>query len=188
MKVFIASAANLEIDDKYLELARNVSEVFAKNNYDLLFGAGYYSMMGECYNIFKKYKRKIYAYTVSRWESDFKKIPYAKRVKTSDTLMRFRKLYFDCDVMVILPGGIGTIAEFTSALEESRVSGKSKRIILYNFEGYYDELISFMKNNIETGFFKDDLSDSYNIIDNIEELESQILKYKEHVSIVRKFK
>ena len=94
MKVFIASAANLDIDQKYLELATNVSEVFAKNNFDLLFGAGYYSMMGECYKVFKKYKRKIYAFTVSKWERDFKKIPYAKRVKTSDTLMRFRKLYF----------------------------------------------------------------------------------------------
>ena len=45
MKVFIASAANLDIEEKYLELARNVSKVFACNNFDLLFGAGHYSMM-----------------------------------------------------------------------------------------------------------------------------------------------
>ena len=52
MKVFIASAANLEINKKYLELAASISEVFAKNNFDLLFGAANYSMMGECYKKF----------------------------------------------------------------------------------------------------------------------------------------
>ena len=55
MKVFIASAANLELDEKYMNAAREVSEIFAKNNFDLLFGAGYYSMMGECYKVFSKY-------------------------------------------------------------------------------------------------------------------------------------
>ena len=102
MKVFIASAANLDIDEKYMNAARDVSEVFAKNNFDLLFGAGYYSMMGECYKIFKKYNRKIYAYTVPKWEKDFKRIPKAKCVKTSDTLLRFRKLYFASDVEPVL--------------------------------------------------------------------------------------
>jgi len=132
MKVFIASAANLDIDDKYLKVASDVSEVFAKNNFDLLFGAGHYSMMGMCYKMFNKYKRKIYAYTVPKWERDFKKLPKAKCVKVSDTLLRFRKLYFRADIIVILPGGIGTLAEFASAVEEYRTSGGNKRILLYS--------------------------------------------------------
>ena len=188
MKVFIASAANREIDDKYLKLASDVSEVFAQNNFDLLFGAGYYSMMGECYKIFKKYKRKIYAYTVSKWERDCKRIPKAKCVKTSDTLLRFRKLYFASDIMVILPGGIGTLAEFSSAVEEYRSSGGNKRIILFNHDGYYDGLINWMKENIETRFFIDDLSDCYDIVSSIEELKEIVINYKRNNSISKKFK
>ena len=38
-----------------------VSETFATNNFDLLFGAGWYSMMGECYKTFKKHNRKIWS-------------------------------------------------------------------------------------------------------------------------------
>ena len=187
MKVFIASAANREIDEKYLKLASDVSEVFAKNNFDLLFGAGYYSMMGECYKIFKKYKRKIYAYTVPKWERDFKKIPKAKCVKTSDTLLRFRKLYFASDIVVILPGGIGTLAEFSSAVEEYRSSGGDKRIILYNLDGYYDGLIKWMKDNIETRFFLDDLSDCYHTVSSISELEQIVNNYKRNSNISKKF-
>ena len=188
MKVFIASAANLEIDTKYLELASNVSLVFAKNNFDLLFGAGYYSMMGECYKVFSEYNRKIYAYTVSKWEKDFKRIPKAKCVKTNDTLLRFRKMYFRADIIVVLPGGIGTLAEFTSAIEEFRASGGNKRIILFNLDGYYDGLINWMKENINTKFFKDDLSDCYEIVSSISELENIIEHYKRNYNISKKFK
>ena len=188
MKVFIASAANLEIEEKYLDLATDVSLIFAKNKFNLLFGAGHYSMMGKCYEVFSKYKRKIYAYTVAKWEKDFKKIPKAKCVKTTDTLLRFRKLYFACDIMVILPGGIGTLAEFASAVEEYRSSGGNKRIILFNYEGYYDGLINWMKDNIKTGFFIDDLSDCYTMVSNLNELEEVVLSYKRNVNISKKFK
>ena len=183
MKVFIASAANLDLEEKYLELARNVSEVFAKNNFDLLFGAGHYSMMGECYKVFTKYQRKVYAYTVPKWERDFKKLHKAKCVKVSDTLLRFRKLYFRSDVIVILPGGIGTLAEFTCAVEEFRSSGGNKRIILYNLDGYYDDVIEWMKKNIETKFFKNDLSDCYQVITDLNELEGIVENYKMNYNI-----
>ena len=188
MKVFIASAANKNIDDKFLSIASEVSEVFASNNFDLLFGAGWYSMMGECYKTFRKHKRKMYAYTVPKWERDFKRIPKAKCVRTSDTLLRFRKLYFRADVIVILPGGIGTLAEFASAVEEYRTSGGDKRITLYNFDGYYDGLIKWFKDNIETGFFIDDFSDCFDVVTSIDELNSVVDSYKRNVSISKKFK
>ena len=188
MKVFIASAANLDLDEKYMALARDVSEVMAKNNFDLLFGAGHYSMMGECYKTFVKYKRKIYAYTVPKWEKDFKKLPKAKCIKVSDTLLRFRKLYFASDIVIVLPGGIGTVAEFTCAVEEYRSSGGNKRIILYNCDGYYDGLINWMKDNIDTKFFKDDLSDCYEIVSSVNELESIVENYKKNYNISKKFK
>ncbi|MBQ3020904.1 MAG: LOG family protein [Bacilli bacterium] len=188
MKVFIASAANLDLEEKYMNLAREVSEIFAKNNFDLLFGAGHYSMMGECYKTFVKYKRKIYAYTVPKWERDFLRIPKAKCVKVNDTLLRFRKMYFASDIVVILPGGIGTLAEFTCAIEEYRSSGGNKRIILYNLDGYYDDILKFTKDNIDTKFFKDDLSDCYQVVTNLEELESIVEDYKKNYNLSKKFK
>lgn len=186
MKVFIASAANEQIDNKYKELASNVSELFAKKNFDLMFGAANYSMMGECYKIFSKLKRKVYAYTCPKYERDFKKLKKAKCVRVPDTLERFRKLYFRSDFVIILPGGIGSLAEFSSAVEEYRASGGNKRIILFNFEGYYDGLINWIKDNIETGFFIDDLSDCYDIVSSIEELESIVDNYKRNLSISKK--
>ncbi len=186
MRVFIACSANQTIDKKYIELAEKVSEIFAIKEFDLMFGAANYSMMGSCYKTFVKYKRKVFAYTCPKYERDFKKLKKAKCVKVLDTLERFRKLYFRSDFIIILPGGIGSLAEFSSALEEYRASGGNKRIILYNYEGYYDGLIRWIKDNIETGFFIDDLNDCYSIVSNLEELESIVDNYKINMNLSKK--
>ncbi len=90
-------------------------------------------------------------------------------------------------MIVILPGGIGTLAEFTCAVEEFRSSGGNKRIILYNLDGYYDDVIEWMKKNIETKFFKNDLSDCYHVITDLKELESIVENYKMNYNISKKF-
>ena len=176
MKVFIASAANKEIDKNFIDLAYNVSEIFAKRNFDLLFGAANYSMMGACYKAFVKYKRKIYAYTVPKYERDFKKLPKAKCVKVNDTLLRFRKLYFRSDYMVILPGGIGTLAELTSAIEEYRASFGEKKIIIINYNGFYDDIIEWLKKNKKTGFVSQSLFDCFRVVKDSNELEKILEK------------
>ena len=178
MKVFIASSANLTIDEKYVNIASQVAELFAIKKFDLMFGAANYSMMGACYEAFVKHNRKIIACTVSKYECDFKKLTKAKCIKTPDTLERFRKLYFKSDFIIILPGGIGTLAEFSSAVEEYRASSGNKRIILFNYDGYYNGLIDWMKQNIDTGFFIDDLTDCFDIVSSIDELEKIVDNYK----------
>ncbi len=170
MKVFIASAYSTKLEE-YLNLAKDVSEIFASRNFDLLFGAANESMMGACYKSFVKYNRKIIACTVPKYERDFKKIPKAKCIKVKDTLLRFKKLYFGSDYTVILPGGIGTLAEFTCALEEYRASLGNKKIILVNYNGFYDKIIKWMKENIKTGFISDDLFNQFIIVKNSKEIE-----------------
>lgn len=170
MKVFIASAYSTKLEE-YLKLASDVSEVFASRKFDLMFGAANESMMGACYKAFVKYNRKIIACTVPKYEKDFKKIPKAKCIKVKDTLLRFKKLYFESDYTVILPGGIGTLAEFTCALEEFRASLGNKKIILVNYNGFYDKIIKWMKENIETGFISKDLFEQFIIIKKVNEIE-----------------
>ena len=179
MKVFIASAANLEISESYLKLAKDVSTIFAKNNFDLLFGAANYSMMGECYKTFVEYGRRVFAYTVPKWEKDFKKLKRAKCVKVEDTLTRFKKLFFKSDFVVILPGGIGTAAELFSSLEEYRSSNNNRTIILVNYNKYYDELINWMESGVRKGFIAKDIFNCFKIVTNINEIEKIVNEYME---------
>ncbi len=170
MKVFIASAYSTK-EKEYLDLASEVSNVFATRGFDLMFGAANESMMGACYKAFIENNRKVYACTVPKYERDFKKIPKAKCIRVNDTLLRFKKLYFGSDYTVILPGGIGTLAEFTCALEEYRASLGNKKIILMNYKGFYNNIIDWMKDNIKTGFISKDLFSQFVIVNEVKEIE-----------------
>ncbi len=177
MKVFIASAANLNISEKYYILADEISEYLAVMGFDLLFGAANYSMMGTCYKRFTKHKRKVYAYTVPKYKKDFGRIPKAKCVLVSDTLLRFKKLYFRSDLIVILPGGIGTLAEFTSAIEEYRASFGNKKIILVNYNNYYDTILEWFKEAERKGFISKGLRDYFDIVTNLDEFKLSVEEY-----------
>ena len=177
MKVFIASSASKDIGGKYLDLADEISESLAQKGFDLFFGAANYSMMGVCYKKFSKYKKKIYAYTVPKYKKDLKKLPKAKCVLVPDTLLRFRKLYFRSDLIVILPGGIGTLAEFTSAVEEYRASRGNKKIILVNYNNFYDDLLNWLESCQRKGFVEKDLKECYEVVNNIKEFDQVVTEF-----------
>ena len=179
MKVFIASSASENIKEKYLELACLISKFLAENNFDLLFGAANYSMMGSCYKEFSKRKRKVYAYTVPIYKKDFKKLPKAKCVLVPDTLLRFRKLYFRSDLIVILPGGIGTLAELMSSIEEYRSSFGNKKIILVNYNNYYDFILDWISAGIKKGFISSNIKEYFSIVTNLEEFKNIIIDFIE---------
>lgn len=179
MKVFIASSASENIGGKYLDLADELADYLASLGFDLLFGAASYSMMGSCYKKFTSHKRKVYAYTVPKYKKDFKKLPKAKCVLVNDTLLRFKKLYFRSDLIVILPGGIGTLAEFASSVEEYRASKGNKKIILVNYNNFYDNLLDWLKSGQNKGFVEKDLKNCYEVVNNIEEFKKVVTNFME---------
>ena len=179
MNVFIATSSSKNIDTKYLTLARNVSKMLTKRNLDLVFGGASFSMMGECYNAFAEEGRDIEAFTVEKYKADLEGLPKANTHLVSDTLVRFKWMYDLSDIIIILPGGIGTIAEFMCALEEYRTASKNKLIILYNYENFYTKIIEWMQDNVKTNFLSESLLDDFKVVEQEEELKRYVDKYLE---------
>ena len=172
MKVFIGSGASKTIDESYLTLARETSEYLADQGLDLVFGGANFSMMGECFRTFIKKGRSVEAFTVKFYEDDLKELEGANCHLVSNTLERFYLMYDLIDIFVILPGGIGTLSEFVSALEEFRSNREHKLIIIYNKDGYYNKIFEWMNENINTGFLAQTLNNDYKVVDSLD-----LLKY-----------
>ena len=179
MNVFIASSASKLIDDSYLKIARETSEYLADKGFDLVFGGASFSMMGECFKTFLAKGRNIEAFTVKAYEDDLKKLVGANCHLVEDTLVRFKKMYDLADIILILPGGIGTLAELASALEEYRSNNEEKLIIIYNQEGYYDYFFKWIDENIDRGFLISDIKKDYKVINDLDSFKENIEKYME---------
>ena len=54
-----------------------------------------------------------------------------------------------------LPGGVGTFSEIFDVLVENDVYHKNKKILLFSYDNFFQELMHFFKEKTELGFIKE---------------------------------
>ena len=143
--VGIICSASDDIDNYYKSIARSIANYLASDEYNLIYGGGTTSMMGICYDEFKNKKRKIYALTTDKYKSEFDKLDAAKELICETTFDLKKELFQNSDVIVALPGGVGTYSELFSFIEEKRSNDKDTPIIIYDEDGYFLPFIEIIK-------------------------------------------
>ena len=149
MKILISSSSSDEIRDEYKIVTKYLCDELSNDN-ELVFGCTDRGLMGICYNSFKEKNRDIIGVCYEMYKDDLKnlelnKVHFVKTLEESNRLLCSLS-----DVILILPGAYGTLAEFICLLEEKRTGLHNKDIIIFNINGYYDNLINmFNKINRE---------------------------------------
>lgn len=166
MNVMILSSSKEEINDYYKSIARNISHYLAGCGYDLVFGASSSSMMGICYDEFIKQERDVYAFTTQKYTDDLVNLPMAKHYVRETTLDMKKSMFENSDIIVALPGGLGTISEILSFMEENRSNNKYIPIILYDEDGYYNKLFELLDSMKELNFITENISDYIKVAHN----------------------
>lgn len=80
------------------------------------------------------------------------------------------------DVLVALPGGVGTLDEIFHVAAAATIGYHSKRVILYNVNGFWHRLLAALEELSEAGFVRAGLENIIVVANSIEELESLIEK------------
>lgn len=76
----------------------------------------------------------------------------------------------ESQVMVALPGGIGTLDEVFTVLASATIGYHHKKVILYNVEGFWDQLISLLDGLEQKGFIRGRWRDYCTVADSFDEL------------------
>ena len=176
-KVGIICSSSENIDDYYKSVARSVSNYFAQEGYDLVFGGSSKSMMGICYDEFSKNNRKVYAFTTNKYADELKELePYAGVICESTFDLK-KRLFENSDIIVALPGGIGTCSEIFSFIEEKRSNNRTVPFEIYDEDGYYLPLVEFISILQLKGMADMDIENEFNISHNKDELIEHIENY-----------
>ena len=163
MKLFIGCSSKTDIDKKYIDDCYDLIKMIAKvPNVDLVYGAYNRGLMGLCFSEFRKNNKKILGVITKYHDKEDEDVGDEKIVVESTT-ERFDKIFSNSDMVLILPGGLGTYAEVFSAIEEMRI-GNGKKIILYNCNYFYTPLIKELYHLYEEGFI-DMVPSEYMIIE-----------------------
>lgn len=174
MRILIISSSRDEVNEKYLELGNIVGNKLRDLNLELNFGAASTGIMGR----YKNYFRTVNSYTVKKYVDDLRNINSTKEYTLDTTFDRTKNLYTDSDLILVLPGGTGTLAEIFSILEENRSIDNPKPMYIYNYDHYYDNVINIIETCINNKFNDKSIYNYFYVSDNLDEL---IDKIKEHL-------
>ena len=58
------------------------------------------------------------------------------------------------DAFIVAPGGIGTYDEFFEILTLKQLEQHNKPIVMYNVNGYYDEMLTMLQKTADCNFMK----------------------------------
>ena len=172
MKLFIGASSSEDIPSKFVKDCTKLLEILLKDN-DLVFGAYNKGLMGISYNIAKKNKRKVTGMCPEVYKASLEDLECDKEELTTSIVDSTRKIYDNSDVIIMLPGGFGSIFEFFTANYCKICKEFDKPIILYNSCGYYDKLISFIDECIKNKMIREKEIGKYFVANNIDE----VIKY-----------
>ena len=170
MRLFIGCSCEENIDDNIKNKCRKlIKDIACIDNIDLVYSNSIDGLGGVCYDEFRKNNKNIIGIQVRKYR-ELQDSSYSdKEIIVDSGIDRFKSLYDNLDISLILPGGLGTFSEIFNLIEEYRIDNK-KRIVIYNLDGYYDDLIKIMDNLYDTHFSSIKISDCIDIVNSKEEV------------------
>ena len=78
------------------------------------------------------------------------------------------------DVLVALPGGVGTLDEIFHVLAAATIGYHTKRVVLYNVNGFWDSLRGTLDEMSQAGFVRGEMDKYLVVANSIAQLEDLI--------------
>lgn len=175
--VFCASSDG--VDPEIFKMARIVGEVLAKRDIRLIYGGSKLGLMGQVAAGVMENGGFVTGVIPEFLKT--KEVVHTgldRLITTKD--MHERKLTMNelSDAFITLPGGFGTLEELFEIVTWSQLGLHRKPIGLLNINGFYDDLLSMLKNMTAKGLLKEENLEILLVADSIEELLKLMYNYK----------
>ena len=151
--VFCASSAN--IDARYLDAARELGGLLARDGWRCVNGGGAVGLMGTVtdgtLDAGGQVTGVIPKFMVDNgWCYD----RLEDVIVTADMHQRKQMMSEMADAVIALPGGVGTFEELLETLTWRQLGLVKVPVIILNTLGYYDALLEMLQHAIDEGFMK----------------------------------
>ncbi len=153
-------------DPAYLEAATAMGKYIADAGWRLVYGAGDVGLMGAVARSAQAAGADTFGVIPKHlvdWEVG--KTDLTSYIVTETMHERKKVMFMNCDAVVVMPGGAGSLDEFFEVLTWRQLGLHTKPILLLNIAGYWDPLIALLQHVTETGFADETLHGFYAVVD-----------------------
>lgn len=140
-------------DPAFTQAAEALGAGLAQRNWRLVYGAGDVGLMGSVARAAQKANGPTFGVIPTHLlDMEVGKTDLTQFIVTETMHERKKVMFMNCDAVVVLPGGAGSLDEFFEALTWRQLGLHDKPIILLNIKGYWDKLVELLEDIVAKGF------------------------------------
>ena len=154
------------------------------NNFKIAYGGGESGLMGVIPKRFHENGGQVIGIDAKMFADKYGTASFGTQLVYETFHERQHKLIEEADIILALPGGVGTIYEIMEVItfndlnlwgDEKNYPIK-KEIICYNFDGYFDSLKLQLKYGVENGLISENSFKLVKWCQNVEQIQECILE------------
>ena len=171
-------AANIGNDPKYEELAQHVAAMFAKNRWNLVYGGsarGLMGILGQTASALGVDVHGVKPRPFLKYEEGGELPQFGHHELVDDLYSQKRRIAELSDAFIILPGGFGTLEEYTAIRMWSKLGVCCRPIVLLNFQSFYTPLLDWITEATKLGFISVNSAAVVSVVNSIEEMNISLL-------------
>lgn len=174
--ITVFCSASNDIDDIYINEAKKVALCLGQKGYNLIYGGDKVGLMGVISESMKKTGAEIYGVCIKEMYDKGKYYPYCHSIEIVESLAKRKEIMINkSNILLILPGGIGTINELLEVLVMIQLKLISKKkIIIFNINSFFTNFLKYLNELNEKNFLRDEYINLYQIVNNVDELSNVI--------------
>ncbi len=140
-------------DPAFMEDATALGQGLAQHNWRLVYGAGDVGLMGAVARAAQAAGAQTFGVIPQHlvdWEVG--KTDLTSYVVTETMHERKKVMFMNCDAVVVLPGGAGSLDELFEVLTWRQLGLHEKPVFVVNTNGYWDPLMQMLEHVVARGF------------------------------------
>ena len=175
MNICIFCSANSNIPTEYFERTSELGTWMGANGHTLVFGGCNLGLMECVAKAVHDAKGMTVGVVPTIVEKGGKVSDYVDVKILCDNLSDRKDLMIErSDVIIALPGGVGTLDEIFTVLAAASIGYHSKRVILYNIGGFWDSLIAMLNDLKTRGVLRAGFDDTVKVAHTLDEIAALI--------------
>ena len=179
MNICIYGASSKKTSSKYISVVEELGSTLASLGHGLVFGGGASGLMGAAARGFTQGGGYILGVAPRFFDADG--ILYDKCTEFIYTnTMRERKQVLEekSHAFIVAPGGVGTFDEFFEIITLKQLGRHNKAIIIFNIDGYYNELLKLMDKALKEDFLTEKTLELYFVANCREDVVNYLKTYQ----------
>ena len=188
MRICVYCASSQRIDRIYLETARSLGGILAKQSVTIVYGGGGTGSMGAVADgALEEGGHVVGVIPEFMYELEWGHTGLQQMKVVKSLHERKRLMLEEVDACVALPGGSGTLEELLEAITLKRLGIYLKPIVLLNVRGFFDPLLEQFERCVSEQFMDDRHRLMWRVVEHPEEVLTAIESSPKWSSEARNF-